>query len=267
MKKLDNIKKFTPYQDINETLAFLVNGIMRIFGEKAIGIYLTGSLSYGDFDLGRSDIDLAVIIRNSAHNAETDEIKALHEETERKFAKWLKRIECSYIPLKMIENILPPKEPRPYFGGGVFYAKADYGNEWIINQYFLYKNGVALIGPDFKTLVRPIKIEDVREACVRDLYKEWEPKLHDDDYLRDSHQQSYVVLNLCRILYTVSKKDAVSKPIASEWAKRKFPEWASLIGEASNWRYGIEMRRQEEVKQFIKFAIKETERQAKVLQH
>lgn len=255
MKDLEHIKKVTPYQDINDVLYFLAHGIRNIFGEDLVGLYLTGSLSYGDFDEGRSDIDLAVVLKESASREKIEEAKKLHSDAEKKFEKWAHRVECSYIPLEMLKSILPPETPRPYFGGGIFYPEAPYGNEWIINQYFLYKNGVALIGPDFKTLTKPVNITDVQKACVKDLYKEWEPKITDSEYLADSHQQSYVVLNLCRILYTVMRNEAVSKKAAAEWAKNEYPEWKDLVETAEVWHYGIKMHRDKEVIEFIKFVI------------
>ncbi len=218
-------------------------------------MYLTGSLSYGDFNEKRSDIDLAVVLKKPASLEKIKLVKKLHSDAEQKYKKWSKKIECSYIPLDMLQNILPPKTPRPYIGGGIFYSKAPYGNEWIINQYFLYKNGIALIGPDFKTLVEPIKISDVKEACIKDLYREWEPKISDTAYLVDSHQQSYVVLNLCRILYTLLTGKLASKQKSASWIKSEFGEWKKLIDTANAWGYGKEMNRKNETINFIKFVI------------
>jgi hypothetical protein len=96
---------------------------------------------------------------------------------------------------------------------------------------------------------------DVQKASIRDLRKEWEPKITDASYLDDSHQQSYVVLNLCRILYIVIRGDAVSKKIAASWAKKEFPQWETLIETADSWYYGVKMERQKEVIEFIKFVI------------
>ena len=96
---------------------------------------------------------------------------------------------------------------------------------------------------------------DLQAACVRDLYKEWVPKIDDPAWLADSHQQSYVVLNLCRILYTVAHGDAVSKKTAAAWAKKEYPQWADLIETAESWHYGIKMERQADAIAFIKFAM------------
>ncbi|HNR81746.1 MAG TPA: nucleotidyltransferase domain-containing protein, partial [Candidatus Pacearchaeota archaeon] len=50
------------YGDIDEVVDFLAQGVKEIFGEELVGFYLTGSLSYGDFEPGRSDIDLAAVL-------------------------------------------------------------------------------------------------------------------------------------------------------------------------------------------------------------
>lgn len=256
MQNLEHIKKATPYKVINNVLCFLVRGIRSIFGDDLVGIYLTGSLSYGDFNEGRSDIDLAVVLKDPAKGEKINAVKKLHEDTEKKFMRWAKRIECSYIPLNMLQNILPPEEVRPYFGAGIFYPEAKYGNEWIINQSVLVSHGIALLGPEFKTLVKvPIESKDIIEARKRDLFEEWQPKINDPAYLEDPHQQSYLILHLCRILYTILTGELASKPKSAAWMKKEYPKLASLVEEAESWHYGVQMKRQKEVVEFIKFVI------------
>jgi hypothetical protein len=255
MKNIERIKKITPYRDINDVLYFLTQGIIKIFGDDLVGFYLTGSLSYGDFNEGRSDIDLAVVLKKPTSRENIKAVEQLHLGVENICEKWSKRIECSYVPLKMLKNILPPKEPRPYVGGGLFYPKAIYGNEWLINNFLLYKYGIALIGPDFKTMIEPINMIDVQKAHVRDLSKEWEPKISDTAYLENSHYQSYLVLNLCRLIYNIMRGDVVSKKAAASWAKKEYPQWKNLIEIADRWHYGVKMERQIEVIEFIKFTV------------
>lgn len=81
---------------------------------------------------------------------ELEMIKQLHKQVGAQNKKWMDRLECSYIPVDMLKNILPPKEPRPYYNSGIFYTDAHYGNEWIINNYLLYKNGTQLLGQSSK---------------------------------------------------------------------------------------------------------------------
>lgn len=195
------------------------------------------------------------ILVKPASRAQIEELKLLHSEAERIYPEWAKRVEVSYTPLKMFSSITPPKQPRPYYGEATFYSRAPYGNEWVINNYLLCEYGKALIGPEFKSLVKKIDIEEVQKACVKDLFQEWEPKVRDKKWLNNSHYQSYMVLNLCRILYTVKCADARSKKLAATWVKAQYPKWADLINTAENWQYGTEMNLQEEVIEFIKFVI------------
>ena len=73
----------TPYKDINEVLNSLTAGITLILGENLVGVYLTGSLSYGDFNPENSDIDLLVIIRNPVFQEKLEALKKMHLDVER----------------------------------------------------------------------------------------------------------------------------------------------------------------------------------------
>lgn len=245
----------TPYEDINAIVDDLAQGLAAILGSNLVGFYLTGSLSYSDFNPESSDIDLLALVRERVSPEELRLLKDLHFQIEASYTKWAERIECSYTPLEMLENILPPKEPRPYIGEGRFYDEAHYGNEWLINNYLLYQHGITLFGPDFRTLMPPVEIADVQKACIRDLFKEWQPKITDPGYLSNSHYQSYVILNLCRILYTVMRGAAGSKKVSAAWVKDYAPQWRDLIETAEKWKYGDVMDRQAETIGFIRYAV------------
>jgi len=248
--------EITPYADVNQILESLASQLQTILNDNLVGFYLTGSLSYGDFIHERSDIDLLVVVKNPPSSDTLAALGKMHGEGEREHTKWSKRIECSYVPLAMLTNILPPSKPRPYFGEGTFYPKAPYGNEWIINQYLLYHHGIPVWGPPYKDLVQEISIEDVREACIRDLFEEWSPKQSDPEWLSNSHYQSYLVLNLCRILYTVMRHSTASKKTSAQWVRESFaPQWTGLIEEAENWSYEKEMDMRETTIEFIQFVV------------
>jgi len=119
----------------------------------------------------------------------------------------------------------------------------------------LAKHGLAIEGPHFNLLVSPIDFRSVQQASARDLFEEWVPKSNDDAWLSNSHYQSYLVLNLCRILQTVIHGQASSKKIAGEWVKSTYPQWKDLIEEAERWTYGDQMRRQSDSVAFLRFAV------------
>ena len=257
---LERISKITPYPEIKEILISFVKEITELLAENICGVYLTGSLSYGDFNKNSSDIDITVILKNPVSLNELIRIKEFHIQLENDFEKWAKLLECTYTPIAMLASTLPPTEPRPWYCGfeSYLYEKAPYGNEWIINNYLLYHFAIPLIGPDFKDLIRPIRFEEVQKACIRDLFVEWEPKINNPEYLNNSHNQSYLILNLCRILYTVLHKATGSKKTSAEWVKRELdPQWRGLIESAERWQYGKEMDENDKTIGFIRFAIKE----------
>lgn len=254
--ELEKIKNLTSYNHVNDVLYDYVKQVNKILGNNIIGVYLFGSLSYNDFNPDRSDIDLLVVVNKPLSPEEGEKIKELHLGLEKNYPSWKERIEGSYTPINLFSNVLPPKEPRPYFGGGEFYFEAPYGNEWLINDYLLYHKSIALQGPEFHALVNSIDIEEVRKASTRDLYQEWEPKLKEREWLDNSHYQSYLVLNLCRILYTVIQGDVASKTVSSTWVKNEYaPQFKNLIDEADKWRHGDEMKRQDKVLEFLKFVL------------
>ncbi len=257
-----HLNQLTSFKDINEILKFFTSGAIFIFKKNLIGTYLTGSLSYGAFHYDRSDIDLTVILNNPISLVELEAIKNFHKQIETKFNKWAKRLECTYTPIEMLPSILPPKIPRPWYwgGDGFLYEEALYGNEWIINNYLLYNYAIPLIGPDFKELTGPIDIEEVQKACVRDLFTEWEPKITKKNWLDDSHNESYFILNLCRILYTVICKSAGSKDAATSWVKSKYGAWADLINSADQWHEGIKLNVREKTIEFLGFVIDQISR-------
>jgi len=252
----NQINNIMPYQDINEILVMLSSNLKIILDNQLIGVYLTGSLTYGDFDRGSSDIDLLVILHSSLSNKQREQVKNLHNIIAKKYPVWAKRIECSYITEDMLENIEPPINPRPYINGGQMWnPDPPYGNEWLLNLYVLYECGIALIGPDPKTLIHyPISINLVREASKKDFYQEWEPLLKDSSPLKDSHFQAYVILTLCRILHRAKNDEIASKKVASAWVKKIYGKpWSNLIEKAENWQHGQEMNTLEETLDFIRF--------------
>ena len=257
-KNFNQGQAITPYQEINELLFAFIDGVMEVLPRKLLGIYLTGSLSYGDFNEKSSDVDLTVILQKALSKIELSRIRDFHFRLEEKYEKWSNRLECTYTPVEMLKNVLPPLEPRPWYCGfeKYLYTKAPYGNEWIINNYLLTKSAIPMVGPDFKELIPPIEIIEVQKACIRDLIKEWAPKITDLSYLSDSHNQSYLILNLCRILYTVFQKSTASKKESAAWVKKEFGmPWMDLIISAENWQFGKELKERNRAIEFIKFTV------------
>lgn len=249
------VNKQTIYPSANDYIGDYVAQLSNLLGDNLVGAYLFGSLTYGDFNPNSSDIDLMVLVNKPLTVQEIEKVEKLHRDLEQQHPKWKNRVESSYTPVGMLSQITPPKEPRPYYGEGKMWYEADYGNEWIINLYLLKKHGITLFGTDLQQLIDDVDIVEVQKACIRDLFKEWEPKLREPDWLNNSHYQSYLILNLCRILDAVLNADPRSKKVSSQWVKETYPQWSNLVEKAENWHYGAIMTNQLETLEFLKFVV------------
>ena len=253
---LDDVAQLTPHRDINDILVWLARGLEDILGDQLIGLYLTGSLTYGDFDRGSSDIDYLAVMTRELEPTPRENLERLHSEIGERFPEWRKRIEGSYITKDMLPNVLPPEVGRPYVNQGEFWEPdPPYGNEWLLNLHVLRECGIALIGPEPRELFEPVDIADVREASKRDLVDERVPTLDDPHAYDDPHVRAYVTLTLCRILHRAANDEVASKREASAWVKATYGQpWRTLVEKAEHWTHGEEMAPAEDVREFIRFA-------------
>jgi predicted nucleotidyltransferase len=232
--------------------------IKTVLGDELIGVYLYGSLAYGDFNPESSDIDLMVVVKHQLSKTVLEKVDKIHQQIGIKFPVWKARIEISYTPQYFLTSDQPPAEPRPYFGEYKFYRKAPYGNEWIINLYLLQRYGKVLFGPVFSSLRAIVNINAVQEACRKDLIQEWVPKMDDYQWLSNPHYQSYLVLNLSRILNTLETGTLLSKKQSARYVRSAYPQWEELIAAAEMWKYGDKFDRVGQTREFLRFVVSRT---------
>lgn len=255
--KTSDIEKLTPDGDVSQVLVLLSENLQSILGKQLIGLYLTGSLTYGDFDRGRSDIDFLAVVDQKLTTEQLKHIESMHRHIGKSVPVWSKRLEGSYVTKDMLASIERPRISRPYVNGGKL-SHFKYGNEWLLNLYVLQECGIALFGLDPKTVFPPVDINLVREASKKDLLEDWAPKdsssFESEEY-ESAHMQAYAILTMCRILYREFNDDVASKRKSSAWVKTTYEEWRELIEKAENWQHGQEIDAVDETLDFIKFTL------------
>jgi predicted nucleotidyltransferase len=224
----------TPHPDVNEILNILFTDLKEILEGDLVGMYLFGSLANGDFDQD-SDIDIIVVTEHTISGETFQALFETHEKISAIDAPWAIQLEVSYIPKDALRQFDPSNNKHPHIdrGPGERLHIMQHESDWIVQRYILRERGITITGPDPKTLIDPVSPAELRRAVLEILQKWFRHFLDDPLPLQSRGYQSYTVLTLCRILYTVEHGEIVSKPSAAAWAKQSLShEWIGLIERA-----------------------------------
>jgi hypothetical protein len=228
----------TPYPDVHQALQALLAEVRAVLGERFVGLYLYGSLASGDFNPARSDIDFVVVTEAVLPDEAVRTLEAMHNRLWATGGKWMLKLEGSYIPRQALRRYNPQDGPFPCVNEGKFYL-ARHESDWIIQRSILRESGVAVAGPDIRSMIDPVSQEDIRAAVTGYLDGWWRPMLNTPNRLHSREYQAYATLSMCRALYTLRYSRVTSKTASARWAQQTLGElWAPLIERALAWPQG-----------------------------
>jgi hypothetical protein len=196
-------------------------------------MYLFGSLANGDFD-EHSDIDVLVITDTKISNKAFAALHEMHEQINQIDSPWAIQLEVSYIPQNALRRFNATDNLHPHMdrGNGEKLHMMMHASDWIIQRHILRERGIVVIGPRLQTLIDPVSANELRKAVI-DVLPLWaNPILDDPSQINKRGYQSFFVLSLCRMLYTMEHGVIVSKPFAATWAKENLRQWIPLIERA-----------------------------------
>jgi predicted nucleotidyltransferase len=221
------------YPGVNEILNLLLSRVKEILGDQFVGMYLFGSLANGDFDQ-HSDIDVLVVTEAEISEDGFSALKEMHKQINQIDSPWAIQLEASYIPQNALRRFDPHNIIHPHMdrGNNETLHRMSHANDWIIQRHLLRERGIVITGPDLKILIDRVSPNDLRQAVAGVLPLWANPILDDPSQINKRGYQSYCVLSLCRMLYTLKYGEIVSKPFAAKWAKENWHHWAELIERA-----------------------------------
>jgi hypothetical protein len=222
--------------DVAAVLADLQHRIVAALGADLVGLYVFGSLVYGDFTPGTSDLDLLAVTRRPMTGADIDRLRDMHDGIVARHPAWDGRIEVAYQSEHGLRTWATECSPMGIISPGEPIHLIDAGADWRINWWFVLDHGVTLLGPPPETLIAPIPRE-VFVAASRELGLAWRERIHD---ITDQRGESYAILTTCRALVTHRTGEHVSKQRAAAWVAGRHPEWADLIAMALERRVSAE---------------------------
>jgi predicted nucleotidyltransferase len=221
---------WTPFPELDGLLAELVEGVRGLLGDNLVGVYLQGSFAVGGADEW-SDADFLVVTREPVGEAERPALDALHRRLFAAPTHWAKHLEGSYVDRVLLRRPDPARTKLLFLDhGSQELAWDDHCNTAYV-RWALREHGIALAGPPPRELVDPVPADVLRDEARARLpeWLEWAESIE----TWNRWYGPYIVIGLCRVLWTIEHGTIVSKQAAAEWALSELePEWRPLIQEA-----------------------------------
>ena len=221
----------TPCPEVNELLDALTAGLREVLGDQLVSAYLFGSATTSDFDR-ESDVDVAVVTADKLPDETFSALHAMHARIAKIDSWCATQLEVSYIPRRAIRRYNPADalHPRLDRGKEEKLRMMRHDADWVVQRHLIRERGLTLLGPTPAMLIDSVSPDDMRRAML-ELLPEWlAPMLKNPPDVRTRGYQSFIVLSICRILYTLEHGDVVSKSAAARWGEETLhARWTPLI--------------------------------------
>lgn len=231
----------TGYADVDQVVLWFLREVQALLGAEFVALYVCGSLALGDFDPNTSDIDLVIVTEARLAPATIAALRTMHARFDQQASHWSGRIEAVYADRAALRTFPPGEHTYPQVEKErvLFEELLEMG--WIFQCWTLRQHGIALAGPNPRELIPPLDLDEMRRAAAP-IALMWQRAAREDrswlEWLRERQNQAFVVLTLCRLLYTLDLGEVASKPTAARWAQQSLDEQrATLIGRALAYQH------------------------------
>lgn len=200
-------------------------------------MYVSGSRALGGFDPDSSDLDFIVVTERDLASDVIAALRTLHAAFYHSGSPWVDNIEVVYADRAALRTFPPSNQAYPQVEKGRPFFVEPMEMGWIFQCFILRQYGVVVDGPAPPDIMPPLDPDALRQAAAP-IALLWQRQARDDPtwlaWLRDErNHQAFVVLTLCRLLYTLERADVASKPAAAKWAQAMFgARWFTLLERA-----------------------------------
>ena len=207
----------------------IIDGYKRILGENLVGIYLHGSLAFGCFTLGKSDIDFIAVVDDEPTPSEKAEMIKLLLKLDAEAPP--KGFEMSVVPRSVCERFVYPTPYFLHFSNGHKQSYIDdieghiavlHGDDRDLAAHFtvIRAVGKTLCGAPISEVFGDVPQRYYLDSILFDIENA------EEDILEDP---VYITLNLCRIMGYLNGAGVLSKLDGGQWGLRHLPEYGGII--------------------------------------
>jgi Nucleotidyltransferase domain len=249
---------------LDEYLAALDAALPRL----ARGVYLTGSAALGDWQPGRSDLDILTVTERRLTDGDIGALEALHAGMPGRPYRDAMYIPAAAVGARPAELAGPGPGPGPGSGAageragpgpagrypsavdGVFH-RARYRPDPVL-WATLDRHGLTLRGPAARSLgAGPGQgwLRDWNHGNLESYWRRWPPKAraalaqHDPGAPLPGDVVAWGALGPGRLHATITTGEIISKTAAADYTAKLLPEYGELLGRVKAYRLGADGER------------------------
>ncbi|MCH8612977.1 aminoglycoside adenylyltransferase domain-containing protein [Arsenicicoccus dermatophilus] len=223
----------TPWQPLVDRV---LTTLRHLLGEDLVAVWVHGSAAQGAFVLGRSDLDVLVVVPDHAE-ADWGEVGRAIAAAATDRGRESIPLELSIIRRSLAETPREPwsfavhvaTQPGQQRDSRVVLDDGRGDIDLLLHLAVTRQHGVTLLGPSPDALVGEVD----RDAVVAQLVEELQ-------WAVDEADECCAVLNACRAWRFAETRELVSKVEGGEWARTRLPDHAAVIERCLARRGGVE---------------------------
>lgn len=203
--------------ELDAVLAALTDGAAHALGDGLLGLYLVGSHALGAAD-EHSDVDFLAVTADRVTPGEQAALEGLHARLPDLPGRFAHHLEGSYAPAADLRSPMTVGRAWPYVDNGSRSLELSDHDNTLHARWVLRSHGVAIVGPPASTYVSPIATGALRAEMIGVSRARAEDVEEHPEHLANGWYQPYLVLTLCRALYTSYTGEVASKAAAALWS-------------------------------------------------
>ncbi|GKU24879.1 DUF4111 domain-containing protein [Clostridium folliculivorans] len=225
-------------QKVEQVLFAYENELKCTFNNKIFGVYIYNSVTLGNFDDSKSDIDFLTIINEDFDDVDLKKLKLIHQKLLNAY-KYASKMEGMYIRIDKVGKGNDEIPPYVYFSNKKLHEYGYYDINsvtwWMLRNY-----GVAIKSPSISNLQLNIEWKNVITNMNYNINCYWKRKLENKFIFITDYWIEFSILTLCRILYTFENNKITSKTEAAKFAANMMvnEKYKMIISEALRIRTG-----------------------------